>query len=562
MPGSRKKARALGVPARPAPIEPLMWKALLLMKLVRPLGRPELLMMRLTSRTMLDLVREICANKAAPQLSKVWRLPVDWPAAPSMDQVVLRYGVQPPGLVCIETNFVNATLLLPLPGTSQGTSQGTRQGTSPEVFRMRPAACTPSRAAMSAVFVSDAICNGNTVLSLKLSCEHPPCLLGRNIHGEVLSLIADVLRDARVTRRLSLVIDFQITAWVASQLEGLSGLESLKLCRGGTAPSVLINALRAKPAMTALTLQSCGLSNEDAPLLAMMLRDMPLLETLDLSDNALGDSMALVAPALPSGLKFLGLEANDMDDAGAGVLASALRGMKGLKHLEIGCNAFGAYVHQSSGGALLLPSLEGLEVLDLACNPCDLECLADCFKKNSGLKHLTLHGTFHHRAGDGVESLGLHELKSLKHLNIGANVLAAEDGHNAVAQLARTLRKMPWLEYLDLSHNEFSAEEIKELIPALAAMRGLKELDVSGNDLMGQLDWSPVVGLLEALPELQKLRCEEVGIERATLDEMVEAQAHAPNRLVLIARNFGWDDVEALDAGTVAALELARIYGG
>jgi Ran GTPase-activating protein (RanGAP) involved in mRNA processing and transport len=412
---------------------------------------------------------------------------------------------------------------------------------------------------MRAVFASDAICNGNTVLSLKLSCEHPPCQLGRNIHGEVLSLIADVLRDARVTRRLSLVIDFQITAWVASQLEGLSGLESLKLCRGGTAPSVLINALRAKPAMRALTLQSCGLSNEDAPLLAMVLRDMPLLETLDLSDNALGGSMALVAPALPSGLKRLGLEANDMDDAGAEILASALRGKKGLKHLEIGCNAFGAWAHQGSGGALLLSSLEGLEHLDLACNPCDLECLAGCFKMNPGLKHLTLHGTFHHRAGDGVESLGLHKLKMLTHLNLCGNALAVEDGLNAVAQLARTLREMPWLECLDLSHNEFGAEAIRELIPALAGMPGLRELDFSGNDLMAQPDWSPAVGLLKALPGLQKLRCEEAGIERTALEEMVEVQALAPNRLVLIARNFDWGDVEGLN---VEALEDARIFWG
>jgi hypothetical protein len=560
MSGSRKKSRlALSQQARPTPNEPLMWKALLLMqKLVRPLGCSELLMMRLMSRTMRDLVREFCANNAAPQLSDVWRLPADWPAAPSMDQVVLKYGVQALGRVCIETNFVNAILLLPVPGARQSTRQGTRQGTRPEV--LQPAACTPSRAAMSAVFASEAVCNGNTALSLKLSCEHPPCLLGRSIHGEVLTLIADVLRDARVTRRLTLVIDFQITAWVASQLEGLSGLESLKLCRGGTAPSVLVNALRAKPAMTALTLQSCSLSNEEAPLLAMVLREMPLLEKLDLSDNALGDSsMALVAPALPSGLKWLGLEANDMDDAGAGLLASALRGMKGLKHLEIGCNAFGAWANQGSGGALLLSSLEGLELLDLACNSCDLECLADCFKKNPGLKHLTLHGTFHHRAGDGVESLGLHELKLLKHLNIAANLLAAEDGHNAVAQLARTLRKMPWLECLDLSHNEFGAEEVKVLIPALAGMPGLIELDFSGNDLMTQLDWSPAVGLLEALPGLQKLRCEETGIERTALEEMVEMQAHAPNRLVLIARNFGRADVETLD---VEALENARIFWG
>jgi Ran GTPase-activating protein (RanGAP) involved in mRNA processing and transport len=322
---------------------------------------------------------------------------------------------------------------------------------------------------------------------------------------------------------------------------------------------VLINALRAKPAMRALTLQSCGLSNEDAPLLAMVLRDMPLLETLDLSDNALGGSMALVAPALPSGLKRLGLEANDMDDAGAEILASALRGKKGLKHLEIGCNAFGAWAHQGSGGALLLSSLEGLEHLDLACNPCDLECLAGCFKMNPGLKHLTLHGTFHHRAGDGVESLGLHKLKMLTHLNLCGNALAVEDGLNAVAQLARTLREMPWLECLDLSHNEFGAEAIRELIPALAGMPGLRELDFSGNDLMAQPDWSPAVGLLKALPGLQKLRCEEAGIERTALEEMVEVQALAPNRLVLIARNFDWGDVEGLN---VEALEDARIFWG
>ena len=122
-------------------------------------------------------------------------------------------------------------------------------------------------------------------------------------------------------------------------------------CIGDEGAAVVISALQeGKGALRTLSMQGCGLGRHGSASISNFLRNYPSLQTLELSDNKIGDAgVELLAESIKSHsckLQFLGLNAVEVGDLGALYLACAVKSNLTLKSLSLqnnrGITSFGA----------------------------------------------------------------------------------------------------------------------------------------------------------------------------------------------------------------------------
>jgi len=189
-----------------------------------------------------------------------------------------------------------------------------------------------------------------------------------------------------------------------------------------------------------------GLDTNDMAVLGMILRFLPSLQSLEVSDNPVGDTgmqamCAGLGVGTASSLSVLNLAGNKFGPAGAEVLAAALgRGaMPKLEELKIYCNAIG-----SQGLTALAAPLRKMPALKrLLLNSCDTG--------DEGVASL-------------VDNLGKNDFKKLEMLGLlddnitdaGCAALASSLDTGGMPMIDKIVLASPYLGLEHLNNNEIT----------------------------------------------------------------------------------------------------------
>ena len=365
-------------------------------------------------------------------------------------------------------------------------------------------------------------------------------------------------------------------------LKAQPGLEELDLSHTPLPPGPAINgALASLPHLHSLSLAGCTLGAAGAERLAETLSKNTQLRHLDLSQNQIGDAgaqalahhllggqaplpleslllndnrigpvggQALAAslerpPGAPAegSLRRLSLARNDLGDATAPDLASAIRSHPALKELDLEKTGLSA----AGTGPVIqaldhLPSLQALSLRSNTLNPQGFTDLSVVLLERPQLQKLNLRGT--QMSANDLHTLQptLQELTGMKHLDLSNNTLG-----NGAAGLGNALQAMPGLQTLELQATGLTPPRMQQLANGLQHCTGLRELNLQLNNL-GGAGAHDLATVLRQMPHLEKLNVSHCRLDTAAMEELVPPLRDAQNLQVLrmVQGNNGFSEAE------------------
>nr|XP_055073075.1 protein NLRC5-like [Misgurnus anguillicaudatus] len=259
--------------------------------------------------------------------------------------------------------------------------------------------------------------------------------------------------------------------------------------------------------LNTLILSGCGLTEESCSALASVLRSKSCLKELDMSNNNLQDSGV---KKLHNGLENTNCQLHKLRLSGCGLtekscsaLASVLRSKSGLKELDMSNNNL-----QDSGVKTLHNGLENtncqLHKLRLSgCGLTEESCsaFASVLRSKSGLKELDM-------SNNNLQDSGVKKL------------------HNGLQNTNCQLHK------LGLSGCGLTEESCSALASVLRSKSGLKELDMSNNNLQDSGVKKLHNGLENTNCQLHKLRLSDCSIGEEGYVALYSAVRSNPSHLI------------------------------
>nr|XP_048314143.1 ribonuclease inhibitor isoform X2 [Myodes glareolus] len=339
------------------------------------------------------------------------------------------------------------------------------------------------------VFLESPLGSLNTWQSVWTRRSHCATTMSLDIQCEQLS-------DARWTEVLPLIQQYQVVRLddcgvtevrckdISSAVQANPTLTELSLCTnelGDAGVCLVLQGLRNPTCkIQKLSLQNCSLTEAGCRALPDVLRSLPTLRELHLSDNPLGDAgLKLLCEGLldpQCRLEKLQLEYCNLTATSCEPLASVLRVKPDFKELVLSNND----LHEA-GVQMLCKGLK-----DSACQLESLK-LENCGVTSANCRDLC----------DVLASKA-----SLLHLDLGSNKL----GNAGIAALCSGLLlpscrlKTLWLWECDIT-----AEGCKDLCRVLRAKQSLKELSLAGNELRDEGAQLLCESLLEPGCQLESL---------------------------------------------------------
>ncbi|XP_066265569.1 protein NLRC5-like [Branchiostoma lanceolatum] len=284
---------------------------------------------------------------------------------------------------------------------------------------------------------------------------------GNNISDDLVSLLSNSQNASQVAKLFLMPgeyprgnvppLSFTAVNLLLQFLPQLPNLQELALCvscRGEEEAEHIDQLYEVQPPLKTLklSLRDWSLDNMTR-LLTPMLKQFPLLEEIDLSNNGFSDE------AVPG-------------------LAEGLGSCQNLKKVDL------SYYKLSDSGDFL-PPLPNLEEIDLSHNALSDEsvpALVQGFGTCQNLKK--------------VDLLCLGSCQKLKRLNLSFNNLSDKGDF---------LPPLPNLEEIDLSHNALSDESVPALVQGFGTCQNLKKVDFSHNNLYCTRNFLPPLPKLEEI---------------------------------------------------------------
>ena len=173
---------------------------------------------------------------------------------------------------------------------------------------------------------------------------------------------------------------------IARSLHCAPNLHALELFYGPLYGSVsyLAENLRYVPRLSSLTLARVGMGYQECVSLATSLKNVPELESLDLSYNSLGNGISKLAEHFKSvpRLTYLSLRRTNIGDEEVSALAQALKHVPNLEHLLLAGNPLGRGVSILVQHLSSLPKLRMLDLEDVVMTKKELDDLTDANRGN------------------------------------------------------------------------------------------------------------------------------------------------------------------------------------
>ena len=324
-----------------------------------------------------------------------------------------------------------------------------------------------------------------------------------NMTSEIAEDLAEVIKSNPCLEHLGLANnDLQSSADVVLQaLQGVTKLKTLNLDNNNMTSKVaedLAGVIKSNPC-----LEQLGLANNDlkssADVVLRALQGITKLRALGLDNNNMTSKVAEdLAEVIKSNhcLEQLGLANNDLKSS-ADVVLRALQGVTKLKAFDLGNNNITNEVAEDLAEAI--KSNPCLEQLELANN--DLKSSADvvlqALRKNSKLKILCLHNN--QMTGQVAKDLALviRSNPCLEQLGLADN-----DLNLSAVVVLQALQGVTKLEVLNLENNNMTSDVSEDLATVINSHPCLKELYLSGNDLMS--------GTIDVLQALEKFNAQNI----------------------------------------------------
>jgi len=289
------------------------------------------------------------------------------------------------------------------------------------------------------------------------------------------SLSTILLRDCHVTKGLARTL--------SQHLENNKALNFISIKKWKIsdfqASVCFINAMKRCNTLVFLQLNNTFLSEDVAQDLADVIKGNPCLEQLHLYNNNLKAPATVILQALKgvSGLKKLDLGSNNMSSKVVDDVAGVIKSNAGLEELHLYNN------NLQSSAVVILQALKGilhLKRLNLGGNKMCFKVaddLADVIKSNVFLEELNLFNNNLHLSL-GVILQALKEISNLKKLDLGSNDLSGKLAND----LADVIKRNAYLEELHLFNCNLESSTV-DILRALQSNSSIKKLDLGNNDL-------------------------------------------------------------------------------
>ena len=270
----------------------------------------------------------------------------------------------------------------------------------------------------------------------------------------------------------------------------------------GHGTSELAKHLHSVPHLEELYLNSTQMGEEEVTALALSLKNVTQLSTLDLSNNPLGHGVSELAKHLHSvpHMKYLCLDDTQMGEEEVTALALSLKNVTQLSKLVLSNNPLG---HGVSELAKHLHSVPHLKVLGL-------------HNTQIGEEEVT------------ALALSLKNVTQLSVLYLSNNPL----GHG-VSELAKHLHSVPHMKYLCLDDTQMGEEEVTALVHVLVYGPKLNSLSLYKNPLGRGV--TELIKCLRGRPRLHNLGVTQV---KLTKKEATELCTLANEREMLLKSDY------------------------
>ena len=323
-----------------------------------------------------------------------------------------------------------------------------------------------------------------------------------NMTSEVAEDLAEVIKSNPCLEQLGLAYNgLKSSAGVVLlALQGVAKLKTLNLGNNNMTSEVaedLAEVIKSNPCLERLWLANNDLKSS-ADVVLQAIQGVTKLKAFDLDNNNMTSEVAEdLAEAIKSNpcLEQLELANNDLKSS-ADVVLQALQGVTKLKKLNLGNNNMTSEIAEDL--AEVIKSNSCLEQLLLANN--DLKSSAvvvlQALRKNSKLKILCLHNN--QMTGQVAKDLALviRSNPCLEQLGLADN-----DLNLSAVVVLQALQGVTKLEVLNLENNNMTSDVSEDLATVINSHPCLKELYLSGNDLM-----SGTIDVLQALEKNSMLR--------------------------------------------------------
>ena len=323
-----------------------------------------------------------------------------------------------------------------------------------------------------------------------------------NMTSEVAEDLAEVIKSNPCLEQLGLAYNgLKSSAGVVLlALQGVAKLKTLNLGNNNMTSEVaedLAEVIKSNPCLERLWLANNDLKSS-ADVVLQAIQGVTKLKAFDLDNNNMTSEVAEdLAEAIKSNpcLEQLELANNDLKSS-ADVVLQALQGVTKLKKLNLGNNNMTSEIAEDL--AEVIKSNSCLEQLLLANN--DLKSSAvvvlQALRKNSKLKILYLHNN--QMTGQVAKDLALviRSNPCLEQLGLADN-----DLNLSAVVVLQALQGVTKLEVLNLENNNMTSDVSEDLATVINSHPCLKELYLSGNDLM-----SGTIDVLQALEKNSMLR--------------------------------------------------------
>ena len=238
------------------------------------------------------------------------------------------------------------------------------------------------------------------------------------------------------------------------------------------AVSDLAENLHHLPQLTQLNLSWVKMGDKECRLFADSLKFVRKLKVLNLSSNSLGQGVIELAKHLFNvpHLTELDLSITQMGEREVTAVACSLESISKLKNLNLSCNPLGQGITELATHLPSVPHLTELHLRVTQMGEKEVTAVARSLQSISKLKNLVLSCN---PLGQGITELATH-LPSVPHLT-HLHLNDTQMGEKEVTAVARALKDLPELEWLDLSHNPLGrgVSELTQHLSGIPQLRGL-----------------------------------------------------------------------------------------
>ncbi|XP_038610265.1 protein NLRC5 [Tachyglossus aculeatus] len=283
---------------------------------------------------------------------------------------------------------------------------------------------------------------------------------------------------------------------------GLQELDLSNLKLDDPAIQILAQGLHQMSLLQRLTLSNCGISGDGCSQLSDAFKKTSNLEDLNLSLNKIDSTgmqhLAAVLPEMPQ-LRRLDLSENCLGPSGGMELARALALCRTMEEFRLGKNAMEDLTAVEL--SKILPSY--LKILNLQSNNIGPEGLASLALTLARCRQVEEISLAENRFGDGIPLLfsKLCGLPKLRKIDLKCCGIRDQESK----PLARSFGSCPAMEEILLSWNCLGDEGATELAQVLPQLTKLRRLDLESNQITAQGARQLVEGLAQG-PSIQVIR--------------------------------------------------------